>query len=554
MTQSKNIGLSPEEREDQLQERLQAISTSQKESEAQGIAQGLGLKYVNLEAYPIDQRALLMLSREVALESGAIAFRREENSIIHVGLFVPEDSEIRDTVEAMIKEKGYEVEFYAISELSLEKGLAAYEHIIVSKKVSGKVGVGQDEIERAEQEIKSLTDLKDKLSSIPVSQILEIILAGALVGKASDVHLEPEESGVTMRYRIDGVLNEVAQLSLIAYPKIVSRIKLEAKLKINIKDRPQDGRFSVVLKGGETDIRVSVLPTAYGETVVMRLLGVGAVNLLVEDLGVRGQAKEVLERQIRKPNGMILTTGPTGSGKTTTLYASLNQINVPGIKIITLENPIEYHLDGISQTQIDPKKGLTFAAGLKSILRQDPDVIMIGEIRDFETADIATQAALTGHLVLSTLHTNDASGVIPRLVDLGLRPFTIAPALNAVIAQRLVRKLDDRCKTKYVPSDEESAYLKEQLGDLFPENGVDMLYGPGDCAEKLGQGYKGRMGVFEVFEVDKGVEALINDRASSLDIFEYVVKEQRMTTMLQDGLLRVINGETSLEEVRRVLD
>ncbi len=553
MTQSKNIGLSPEEREDQLQERLQEVSMRQKEAEAQGIAQNLGFKYVNLEAYPIDQRALLMLPREAALELGAIAFRRENNEIVHIGLYVPEDAEIRDAVEEIMDEKGYGVEFYVISDLSLEKGLAAYEHIAVSKKVSGKVGVGQDEIERAEQEIKSLTDLKDKLSAIPVSQILETILAGALVGKASDVHLEPEEGGVSMRYRIDGVLNEVAQLSMAVYPKIVSRIKLEAKLKINVKDRPQDGRFSVMLKGGETDIRVSVLPTAYGETVVMRLLGVGAVSLLIDDLGVRGQAKEVLERQIRKPNGMILTTGPTGSGKTTTLYASLNQINAPGIKIITLENPIEYHLDGISQTQIDPKKGLTFAAGLKSILRQDPDVIMVGEIRDFETADIATQAALTGHLVLSTLHTNDSSGVIPRLVDLGLRPFTIAPALNAVIAQRLVRKLDDRCKTEYAPSEEELLYLKEELGELFPADGVNVLYGPGECSDKLGQGYKGRMGVFEVFEVDKGVEELINNRASSLDIFEYVVKEQKMTTMLQDALLRAIDGETSLEEVRRVL-
>jgi type II secretory ATPase GspE/PulE/Tfp pilus assembly ATPase PilB-like protein len=554
MAQPKNIGITPEEREEQLSEKLESISVREKEAEAQQIASGIGLEYVNLEAFPIDQRALVLVPRQMAMEMGAIAFRRDDNNVVHVGLFVPEDEGIRNALSEHLGKEGYEPQFYVISELSLEKGIRAYDAINVTKKTTGKVGLSQDELEEVEQEIRSLSELEDRLKDIPVSDILGVIMGGALVGKASDVHLEPEENSVVMRYRIDGVLNQVAQLSSEAYPKIVSRVKLEAGLKINVKDKPQDGRFSVVVRGEEVDIRVSVLPTAYGETIVMRLLGVGAVGLTVEDLGVRGQAKEVLMRQIKKPNGMVLITGPTGSGKTTSLYAALNEINTPGVKIVTLENPIEYQIEGISQTQIDPKKELTFAAGLKSILRQDPDVIMVGEIRDFETADIASQAALTGHLVFSTLHTNDSSGVIPRLVDLGLRPFTIAPALNAVIAQRLVRKLDEKCKTAYEPTEEEVRYLKEQLGDLFPEDGVKQLYGPGDCSEKLGQGYKGRIGVFEIFEVDKKVEALINDRASALQIFELVVKEQGMTTMLQDGLLRVIAGETSLEEVRRVLD
>lgn len=554
MTQSKNIGLTPEEREEQLQEKLGQLEVSEKEKEAQQIALDLGMEYINLEAYPIDQRALLLIPRDLALEVGAIAFRREDDKSVRVGLFVPEDPQIQEAVSNVLADAGYSPVFYVISELSLEKGVRAYETIKVSTKVKGKVGVSEDDLREAEQGLQSLEELKDRINEIPVTEILETILAGAMVGSASDVHLEPEEAGVSLRYRMDGVLNEVAQIALSGYPKIVSRIKLESGLKINVVDKPQDGRFTVNLQGQETDIRVSILPTAYGETVVMRLLGVGAISLNVDDLGLRGKAKEIIDSQIKKPNGMILVTGPTGSGKTTTLYASLNQINTPEVKIITLENPIEYHLDGISQTQIDPKKGLTFAAGLKSILRQDPDVIMVGEIRDFETADIASQAALTGHLVFSTLHTNDSSGVIPRLVDLGLRPFTIAPALNAVVAQRLVRKLDENCKTAYVPSVEEIEYLKEQLGDLYPKEGVAELFGPGDCVDSLGQGYKGRMGVFEVFEVDRKVEALINDRASSLQIFEYVAKEQGMVTMLQDGLLRAIDGQTSLEEVRRVLD
>lgn len=554
MAQPKNIGLTPEEREEQLQETLGKIDSRDRETAANELAQTLGLKYVNLEAYPIDQRALLIIPQQMALETGSIVFRIDDAGAAHVGMFVPEDEGLRAAITEILAEKDLRPEFYVISELSLEKGIAAYSNVQVTRKEKGRVGVGEEELEEIEQEIQNLSELKDKLADVPMSQVLEVIMAGALVGKASDIHLEPEENDVVLRYRIDGVLNAVAQLSDDAYPKLVSRVKLEAGLKINVDDKPQDGRFTVMIKGEEVDIRVSVLPTAYGETIVMRLLGVGAVSLKVHDLGIRGQAQEVLARQIKKPNGMILVTGPTGSGKTTSLYASLNEINSPGVKIVTLENPIEYQLDGISQTQIDPQKGLTFAAGLKSILRQDPDVIMVGEIRDFETADIASQAALTGHLVFSTLHTNDASGVIPRLVDLGLRPFTIAPALNAVIAQRLVRKLDEKCKTAYSPSEEELTYLKEQLGDLYPEGGVKELFGPGDCEDSLGQGYKGRIGVFEVFEVDRNVEELINNRASALEIFETVVKEQGMITMLQDGLLRAIDGETSLEEVRRVLD
>ncbi|MBU1119258.1 GspE/PulE family protein [Patescibacteria group bacterium] len=552
---TKKVGLTPEEREEELQKKLEDISHREKEREAYAIAGVVGLPYIDLEKFPVSQRAVTIIPHELATQTGAVVFKKDENNVVRVGLYIPEDEEIVKGIIAYLEDQGFTPKFYVISETSFKKVLRAYKRVLVSSKKTGEVSVSEEGLLEAQKEVESLTMLEDKLKDVPVTRVLEVILAGALSGEASDIHLEPEESDIALRYRIDGVLKEVAKLSTEAYKNIISRIKLEAGLKINITDKPQDGRISIRIKGREIDIRVSVLPTAYGETVVMRLLGVGTISLKIDDLGVREKAKKILLEQIKKPNGMVLVTGPTGSGKTTTLYACINQINSPDKKIITLENPIEYHLEGISQTQINPGKGLTFATGLKSVLRQDPDIIMVGEIRDFETADIASQAALTGHMVFSTLHTNDSSGVIPRLIDLGLRPFTIAPALTAAIAQRLVRKLCPECKEKYSPTDEEMTYLTEKLGKHMPKDKTEaVFYQSKGCTKCIDTGYKGRIGVFELFEVDHSVEQLINDRASSLEIHDTVVKEQDMITMLQDGLLRVMEGVTSFDEVRRVLD
>lgn len=554
MAVPKNIGQSQEEREEALQEKFKEIDQRQKELETMAIAKSNRMPYMDLDGFPVDQKALVLIPLEVALQTGAIAFFRDDDKKVRVGLYIPEDFDIQNKIREILDVAGYHPEFYVISERSLKRGLAAYKAVVSPEKKRGKVDVSAEELQSASQEIKALSELEDKLKRVPVSQVLEAILAGAVVGDASDIHFEPEEELVVLRFRIDGVLTEVAQLAKDAYPRLVSRIKLEAGLKINVSDRPQDGRLSIVLEGDELDIRVSVLPTAYGETIVLRLLGTGAIGLTLDDLGVRDAAKTVLREQISKPNGMILITGPTGSGKTTTLYAALQFLNREDKKIITLENPIEYQIEGISQTQIDPGKGLTFSAALRSVLRQDPDVVMVGEIRDLDTAEIAMQAALTGHIVFSTLHTNDSSGVIPRLIDLGVRPFTVAPALNAVVAQRLVRRIREECKTEYEPTKEELAYLQEKLGDLYPEEGVTTLYGVGECADAIGGGYEGRLGVFEVFEVDSQVEQMINERASSQDIMTYVTEKQGMITMLQDGLLRAIEGETTIDEVRRVLD
>ena len=403
--------------------------------------------------------------------------------------------------------------------------------------------------------VKDLTDLRSLIRKVSITEVINVIFAGAMHTNSSDIHIEPEDEEVSLRYRIDGVLQEITKIPKKNYPKILSRIKYLAKLKINIDDTPQDGRFTIALRDKEIDIRVSVLPSGYGESVVMRLLGAGAIKLKLDDLGFRDRELKLLKKEISKPTGLILTTGPTGSGKTTTLYSCLNEVKSSEIKIITLENPIEYRLDGIVQTQINESRDMTFAKGLRSILRQDPDVIMVGEIRDYDTADIAAQASLTGHIVFSTLHTNDASGAIPRLVNMGVRPYTLGPALSVVIGQRLVRKLCNKCKKSVKPNEKLIEEFKDKLGKFYPEEGVKEIYkaSDGGCQDCHETGYAGRMGIYEIFYVDEKIEALINQRASSQDIYKAAV-DQGMMTMEQDGLVKVIEGVTDLEEVRRVVD
>jgi len=402
--------------------------------------------------------------------------------------------------------------------------------------------------------------LAAKIKDVSTTDLITFIIAGAVESKVSDIHIEAEEKDVKIRFRIDGILQDVAKLDREQWKQIISRVKLLSSLKINVTTRPQDGRFTIFLDGEDTDVRISTIPTAYGESVVMRILRSSVVGLKFEDLGFRGKSYEEMNRQIERPNGMIVTTGPTGSGKTTTLYAILNQLNEPGSKIITLEDPVEYRLEGINQSQMDPSKDYTFAKGLKSILRQDPDIIMVGEIRDLETAEIAIQAALTGHLLLSTIHTNSASGAIPRFLSMGVKPFLLAPALNAIIAQRLVRKICPKCKEEYKPTDEESKRVKEVLGALPESSGekvnlsnLKFFKGKG-CDACNGLGYKGRVGIYEVFIMNKEVEAII----LSAEVSEYKMQEiavkNGMVTMAQDGLLKAADGITTIEEVFSVAE
>lgn len=390
----------------------------------------------------------------------------------------------------------------------------------------------------------------------PITKIVNTILEFAVRSRASDIHIEPGELKTRVRYRIDGILHEKLILPKEIHDSLVSRIKILSEMKIDEKRVPQDGRFTYRLGDDEVDLRVSTLPTVYGEKIVMRLLKkTGGLPSLYE-LGLRGTQLKDLEEAITKPYGIILVTGPTGSGKTTTLYSVLSRLNQPGVNIVTLEDPVEYQIAGINQVQINPQAGLTFATGLRAFLRQDPNIILVGEIRDRETTQLAIQAALTGHLVFSTLHTNDAATAIPRLIDLGAEVFLIASVLNAVIAQRIVRKVCPYCKHPYQPPQEVIDEIKKTLGPHLPreyqEKSINLFKGAG-CSECNNTGYLGRIGIFEVLKITPKINKLILAQASAKDIQKQAL-EERMITMKQDGYWKVLDGITTVEEVLRVAE
>jgi len=409
--------------------------------------------------------------------------------------------------------------------------------------------VGGD-IKVSSQEIKNISELKT--SSLKITDLLEVIFGGAVDLDASDIHIEPQEETARIRLRIDGVLQDAAETDRATYENILARIKLLAKIKMNISDRPQDGRFSLLFSPAlkikiPVEIRTSTLPAEKGESVVLRILN--PKNLItLEALGLRKDLLMLFRKEIKKPNGMIIVTGPTGSGKTTTLYAFLKEVQKPEIKIITIEDPIEYHLPGISQTQVKKDKGYDFASGLKSVMRQDPDVILVGEIRDLETVNTALQAALTGHLVFTTLHTNDAAGTVARLISLGANPSNIGPAVNLAVAQRLVRKICKKCGVSKKPSPEELQKIKEGLKRI-PEN-VKIPQTKG-CSYCNGTGYKGRVGIFEAFLIDDEMEKFILT-SPTIAVLRKKAIENGMVTMREDGLIKVLEGLTTLEEVERV--
>ncbi|OGZ78971.1 MAG: hypothetical protein A2358_04485 [Candidatus Staskawiczbacteria bacterium RIFOXYB1_FULL_37_44] len=394
------------------------------------------------------------------------------------------------------------------------------------KKLLGSVAISPKIIEETDKGVKDIEGFKNKIEeylSQNVTELLDVILYGAIALDTSDIHVEPEQEKSRLRIRLDGILQDVVFFDRNIYRHLISRLKLLSKLKLNITDKPQDGRFTIGVKDLLIEIRTSSLPAEYGESIVMRILNPKSL-ISLEDLGLREDLYKIFQKEIEKPNGMIIVTGPTGSGKTTTLYAFLKKIQNPEIKIITIEDPIEYHLAGVSQTQVAPEKGYDFSDGLKSIVRQDPDVILVGEIRDLETAKIALQASLTGHLVLSTLHTNDAAGTIPRLVDIGTDASSIASGLKMAIAQRLVRKICPKCKAK-----------------------------KGGCEYCNFTEYKGRMGLYEVLLVDAEMEKFILTNPPVSEIKKLAI-QKGMVTMYQSGLLAVKEKKTTLQEVKRVVE
>jgi general secretion pathway protein E len=431
------------------------------------------------------------------------------------------------------------------------------------EKITGEVHISAAQAEDVKKSIQNIRDLSERLKNTEETQVTEtfsLFLASALALQASDIHLESLEQSVKARFRVDGILQDIGTIPLKLYESLLSRIKLVSGIKLNVADRPQDGRFSFDMKGAEViEVRVSTLPSEYGESVVMRVLN--PKNLLtLKDLGLRPDLLELFSKEIKKPNGMIMVTGPTGSGKTTTLYAFLKTVQNPEIKIITIEDPIEYHLEGISQTQVHPEKGYTFASGLSAIVRQDPDVVLVGEIRDGQTAEIAVQAALTGHLVFSTLHTNDAAGTIARMSSLGVQATgTVASALNLIVAQRLVRKVCEKCATLSKATKEELQIIRESLDsvkDSLTESRIKVaatlkIPKTKGCPACNNTGYKGRVGIFEAMVVDDYMESYILTNPSIGDLRE-TAQKRGMITMEQDGYIKVVEGITTMQEIQRV--
>ena len=430
-----------------------------------------------------------------------------------------------------------------------------------NKKILGSVSIKPEIIADIKESVTNIANFGKKIQEYTkenTTNLLDVILFGAIVLEVSDIHIEPQEQQLRLRGRIDGVLQDIVFLENDTYNNLLSRLKLLSKIKLNVTDKPQDGRFSITVDDYYIEIRTSSLPAEYGESVVLRVLN--PKNLIdLDTLGLRKDLYNLFIKEIKRPNGMIIVTGPTGAGKTTTLYAFLMKIQNPKIKTVTIEDPIEYHIQGVSQTQVAPEKGYDFSEGLKSIVRQDPDVILVGEVRDLETAKIALQASLTGHLVLTTLHTNDAAGTIPRLIDLGAEPASIASAMKMVVAQRLVRKVCKECSTSTKPSEQELSEIKKGLKNLPKDIEIPTMnqikiprIKEGGCKDCNFTGYKGRKGLYEVFLVDNEIERFILTNPPVFEITELAIKKG-MVTVYQSGLIEVVLGETTLEEVKGVV-
>jgi len=552
-----HLHIASDETAERFQEKLKEIELREKERLTQAEADELGLGYINLRGFPIEPETLSLIPTDVSQKHQVIAFFHSGKEI-RAGAVDPQNPAVIDVIENLGRDNDAHVELYLISVYSFQWAYKLYSNIVVPKRYIAGVEITKESLERYKSELKTLRDLHERIKRLPTTEVVTIILAGALKTEASDIHVEAEENDIKLRYRIDGVLQTIAVLSKESWPKIVNRIKLLAGLKINIDNQPQDGRITIYTLDDKVDVRVSTLPSAYGESVVMRLLMSASTGLAFEHLGLHGKAFEELERQIKRPNGMIITTGPTSSGKTTTLYAFLNRLNTPERKIVTLEDPIEYRIQGINQSQIDHFREYTFSKGLKAILRQNPDVVMVGEIRDSETAEIAIHASLTGHLVLSSLHTNDAAGAVPRFLAMGIKPFLLTPALNAVIAQRLVRRICDSCKEEISLAPEVLDRVKSILKAISPASGekVDLtkltFYHGKGCPVCHGIGLKGRVGIFEVLTMNSEIEQVILSEQISEHVMQEIAVRHGMILMVQDGLLKTLNGVTTVDEVFRV--
>ncbi len=506
--------------------------------------------FINIVATAIDSEALSMIPESLARRFIIVPYlydSKEEK--LYVATADPLNVNLADFLS---KKTGKNVILSLANTADITKAI----NLSYTQGLSPEVKEALKEV-APERVTKKVVQENQSVHEAPVAKIVNTILEFAVKSRASDVHIEPQETKTRIRYRIDGILQEKLSLPKGLQDSLVSRIKILAEMKIDEKRIPQDGRFAFKIGVEEVDLRVSTLPTVNGEKIVMRLLKKTGGLPSLDDLGLRGPQFQDLQEAISKPYGIILVTGPTGSGKTTTLYSILSRINKPTVNIMTLEDPVEYQIAGINQVQINPQAGLTFATGLRAFLRQDPNIILVGEIRDKETTQLAIQAALTGHLVFSTLHTNDAATAIPRLIDLGAEPFLVASVINASVAQRIVRKICENCKEAYEPLPQVVENIRTVLGDLLPKSyreGMPLKLARGKgCNECNGGGYLGRVAIFELFKITSAINKMILQEKSSREIEEQAEKEG-LIKMKQDGYLKALDGLTTIEEVLRVAE
>ncbi len=521
----------------------------------------LGIPFVSLEKEIINPDVLKIIPEPIARKYNIIAFRKEDNKL-EVAMLDPEDLR---TIDFIKKKANLKILPRLTDPESIKKALMQY-HKTLEAEFGDIIKKDAKDIKpiKAEKKKKSDTDLRKVAEEMPVIRIVDTLLKHAVLQRASDIHIEPTEKEVIVRYRIDGILRDAMVLPKLVSDGIVARIKVLSDLKLDEHRMPQDGRFKIETGEFKYSIRVSILPTFNGEKIVMRLLSETSKAFTLEALGFRGKALELIQHNLKKPVGMFLVTGPTGSGKTTTLYSMLDILNTPEINISTIEDPVEYRMPRINQTQVNSKIGLTFATGLRSLVRQDPDVIMVGEIRDNETSALAINAALTGHMVLSTLHTTDAAGAIPRLIDMEAEPFLISSTLNAIIAQRLVRRLcpdsdkyllkksEIKNLAKYCDLDKLLEVLKKEKIIKAKDKFEDIPFYRPVNSKSCSDGYKGRVGIYEVLDVTESIKEMIAKEATSDEIQAQAQKEG-MTTMIEDGFIKAAQGLTTIEEVLRVI-
>ncbi len=543
-------------------QRVSDLRQKEEEDLAEMLAGKYGIPYVDLSGMTINTDGLKLVPQDIARNSKIAVFDMTGKKL-KVAVIAPKREETMAVLQDL-ETRGYVPELHITSNRSLEKAWSRYADIsFATESKGGALEINSEQIDEFISKTRNIDDTRKMIEEVMamkkafrVSRIVEIVVSGAIATKASDIHVEPEEDKARLRFRIDGVLVDITFFDTETFKLLLSRIKILSGMKLNIKDQAQDGRFSIKIKETEIEIRSSILPGAYSESVVMRLLNPDSIAVDLLELGIEPELYDMFSAQLSRPDGLILNTGPTGSGKTTTLYAFLKQTLTPGIKIITIEDPIEYHLSGIVQTQVDHEKGYDFASGLRASLRQDPDIIMVGEIRDIETAETAVHASLTGHLVFSTLHTNTAAGAFTRLIDLGVNPKVLTSAIRVAIAQRLVRKLCPDCK-KTVQLDPKKLALAKAIYDTVENPKVawsETFYGPGEGCNTCNKlKYKGRVALFEAVLSDKAVEEVLQMNPSEREIKE-AARAQGILDMSQDGIIKALKGMTDIGELERVIN